>query len=78
MEDLLQRGLLHAVLLDVHVLLHGFNLTKQVADRFVFSWNPHLVVVAALLNELDQLEAAAELLNDLEAIVVHEAKLNEG
>ena len=78
LEDLLERGLLHAVLLNVHVFLHGLDLAEQVTDGLVFTRHPHLVVVTALLNELDELEALAELLDHLEAIVMHEAELDQG
>jgi len=51
-------------------------LTKEEANGLVFFRNAHLVVITTLLHELDQLEDAAKLLDDLEAVVVGKAELD--
>lgn len=63
--------------MDVQFILQSLNLAEKVADCLIFAWYSHLVVVATLLHELNLLEAATQLLNDLETILLSETELHE-
>jgi len=77
LEDLLKRGLLHTVLLDVQILLLLLDLAEQEADSFILTWHSQLVEVAALFKHLHLFEHARQLSDELEAVLLCKAELDE-
>ena len=78
LEDLLQRRLRDAVLLDVHVFLEGLDPTEKEANGLVLTRRAKLVEISTLLQQLDLLEHAAQGFNKLEPVRLREAELHQG
>ena len=77
LEDLLQRGLAHAILSNVVLLSLPFDLTEQVSNRLVFFGNSDLVEVAALLEQLYLFELLRQELDESEAVLLCEEELDQ-
>ena len=77
LEDLLQRGLAHAILSNPSPFSLPFDLTEQVANCLVFFGYSDLVEVAALLEELNLLELLCQELDEAEAALLCVEELDQ-
>jgi len=77
LEDLLQRGLTHAILSNPKLLPLPFDLTEQVANRLVFFRHSDLVEVAALLKEFHLVELLRQELDEAEATLLRVEELDQ-
>lgn len=78
LEDLLKRGLLDTILLNVHVLLLLLDGSEEETNSFVLSWQTKLEEVTALLKKLHLFKHAAHGSDELETIGLSIAELHKG
>ena len=78
LEDLLKRGLLDTVLLNVEFLLLLLDLPEEEPNGLVLSWQAKLVEVTTLLEKFNVFEHAAHGSNQPEATLLNEAELYKG
>ena len=77
LEDLLQRGLTHAIFCNPKLFPLAFDLAEQVANCLVFFRHSDLVEVAALLQELDLVELLRQELDEAEATLLGVEELDQ-
>jgi len=77
LEDLLQRGLAHAVLSDSQLFPLAFDLTEQVANGLVLFGDSDLVEITTLFEELNLLKLLRKELDEIEATLLCEEELDQ-
>ena len=77
-KDLLERGLLHPILFDVHLVLVRLDQTEEEANRLIFFWHSQFVEVADLFKDFDLGEQPRHQINKFESIDLHVQELHQG